>query len=294
MAERRPPGFNVDLGFYDSDEVLSIPRRHRAAAVGVWTLCGAYSAGKLTDGHVSAEKLRELGCTPAIRDALMATKPEPLWVSGDQPGAIRFTRWTKWQRTCAEVKGYRESEAERKRSAREARRNAATSTKDETSGRTTAGRPHNVRPEDGDPKTETETETESKRSTSVALVEGVQGETPPKPATGKPAAKRRTQIRDDYMPPKTVIAAIREQHPTVTDTQLTYQHSKFIDHWKKTGTTMADWDAAWRNWMRTSAERGDFARAPTVNGHSPPTAQDVKIADFLAYANRPSIPELES
>ncbi len=52
MAERRPPGFNVDLGFYDSDEVLSIPRKIRAAAIGVWTLCAA-CASWCTPGSAS-------------------------------------------------------------------------------------------------------------------------------------------------------------------------------------------------------------------------------------------------
>lgn len=123
MAERRPPGFNVDLGFYDSSEVLSIPRKIRAAAIGVWTLCGCYAANKLSDGHVPAEVLRDRGCTPAIKAALMSTEPEPLWEdAGD--GAIRFTRWAKWQRTAAEIKDYRAAEAERKRKAREARKSA--------------------------------------------------------------------------------------------------------------------------------------------------------------------------
>ncbi len=161
MAERRPPGFNVDIGFYDSAEVLSIPRKLRAAAIGVWTLCGSYSANKLSDGAVPAEKLKEFGCTPAIRAALMSTTPEPLWVEGPHPGAIQFTRWTKWQRTCAEVKAYREAEAERKRNARNAKRNATTSRNGETSARTSEGHPPDVRPESRDPKTETETETKN-------------------------------------------------------------------------------------------------------------------------------------
>lgn len=164
MAERRPPGFNVDLGFYDSDEVLSIPRKIRAAAIGIWTLAGSFSANKLGDGYVSAEALRTLGCTPAIRAALMATTKadgttSPLWIDADL-GAIRFTRWSKWQRTSTEVKAYRETEAERKRKAREAAKAAAASNDAETSGRTAAGQSPPVRPEDGDPKTKTETKTE--------------------------------------------------------------------------------------------------------------------------------------
>jgi hypothetical protein len=152
MAEKRPPGFNVDLDFYDSPEVMSIPRKIRAAAVGVWTLAGSYSAKKLTDGYVSAEKLRELGCTPTIRAALIATRPEPLWVDGDHVGDIQFTRWTKWQRTSGEVKAYREAEAERKRRARESTRNASTSDDEEMSERTSAGQSSDVRPDNGDPR----------------------------------------------------------------------------------------------------------------------------------------------
>lgn len=157
MAERRPPGFNVDLGFYDSDEVLSIPRKIRAAAIGVWTLCGSYSANKLTDGYVPAEKLKQFGCTPVIRAALMSTKPEPLAIESDEPGGIQLTRWTKWQRTRDEVKAYREADAERKRNERKARRDALTLIDGEMSGRTSDGNP----PESPTPKTKTETKTES-------------------------------------------------------------------------------------------------------------------------------------
>lgn len=128
MADKRPPGFNVDLGFYDSAEVLSIPRKYRAAAVGVWTLCGSYAAQKMSDGYVSATALKELGCTDLIRTLLMSTRnsrglPSPLWVGADD-GAIQFTNWPKWQRTAQEIKDYREAEAERKRQEREAKRKA--------------------------------------------------------------------------------------------------------------------------------------------------------------------------
>ncbi|WP_230870823.1 hypothetical protein [Mycobacterium canetti] len=128
MADRRPPGFNVDLGFYSCAEVLSIPRKIRAAAVGVWTLCGSFAAHQLSDGYVSAEALKQLGCTPAIRAALMATKnatgkSSPLWLDAGA-GAILITNWAKWQRTAAEIKGYREAESDRKRRAREAKKPA--------------------------------------------------------------------------------------------------------------------------------------------------------------------------
>lgn len=161
MAERRPPGFNVPLGFYDGPEVKSIPRRIRAAAVGVWTLCGAFSANKLQDGYVDAETLKDLGCTPAIRAALKATKgsdgePDPLWVEA-RDGGVQFTKWVKYQRSRAEVKAYRDADAERKRNERKSSKGAVTSNDSRMSGRTSAGH----RSDDREPKTETETETYS-------------------------------------------------------------------------------------------------------------------------------------
>lgn len=126
MAERIPPGFNIPLGFYDGPEVRSIPRRIRAQAVGVFALAGNYSATRLSDGYVDAVTLSELGCGPAIRAALMNTlgkggAPDPLWIEAPANG-IQFAKWSKWQRTAGEVTAYRESEAERKRVARAAKK----------------------------------------------------------------------------------------------------------------------------------------------------------------------------
>ncbi|MGV0042049.1 hypothetical protein [Mycobacterium colombiense] len=185
MAERRPPGFTVALRFYDSEEVLSIPRRLRCEAVGAWTLCGSYSANQLSDGYVSNEKLKQLGVRPAIRDALMSTTPEPLWVWAESGDGIQFTRWWKWQRLAADVRAYREAEAARKKRERDAKsgknpptflqesdKNLAkncekneknlrkniqaehdsTCGDDEMSGRTSGGRSQHVRPDSRDPK----------------------------------------------------------------------------------------------------------------------------------------------
>lgn len=107
----------------------------------------------------------------------------------------------------------------------------------------------------------------------------------PETAAGKPAARRGTQIRDDYMPSKSVIDTIRAELPMVTNDQLQYQHAKFLDHWRKTGKPMKDWDACWRNWMRTAGERGDFARTPNTapNGIGKPT---LKAAGYQAIAEQ--------
>ena len=265
MAERRPPGFNVDLGFYDSAEVLSIPRKIRAAAVGVWTLCGAYAANKLSDGHVPEEKLRDLGCTPAIRAALCGTKPEPLWVDDEHVGGIRFTRWPKWQRTYAEVKAYREADAERKRKAREAKRNSSTSDNAETSGRTSVGPSQPVRPDSRDPKTETETETETE--------------------TSKESGTRGSRLPEGWEPSLDLVAQMRSEHPHV---DLRAEHAKFTDYWRAIPGAKgrkADWPATWRNWIRRASENAP--RRNGTNGNRVP-ASDAAFAAAQALKTQPS------
>lgn len=128
MAERRAAGFNIPLNFYDGPEVESIPKRIRAAAIGVWSLCGDYAATQLSDGYVPAGILKMFGCTDAIRAALKVTinkkgELSPLWVEA-RDGGLQLTNWPKHQRTSDEVTTYRESEADRKRRERDAKRAA--------------------------------------------------------------------------------------------------------------------------------------------------------------------------
>ena len=330
----------MDLGFYDSQEVKSIPRRVRAAAIGVWVMCGTYSANKLQDGYVDAETLKDLGCTPAIRAALTATKPDPLWVDDEESGGIWLTRWSKWQRTRAEVKAYRESEAERKRLAREAKKrtqeqqsgdnqtgdnahqmnsqggtnaylidnqgednanvdderapddgigNPSICDDGETSGRTTAGRPQNVRPESRDPKTKAETKSES--SSVLTLVEGGPGGSEPLPVADKPApGSRGTRLPDNWMPSESTIQAMRKQFPYVN---LQAEHEKFTDHWiGQPGAKgrKANWDATWRNWIRRTAEN---ARPAHRNNGPMLSTADQRVAQVQALKNSPPTHRLE-
>lgn len=106
------PHFFVDDAFGDSKEVMAIPTRHRNAAIGLWTRCGAWSASKLTDGVVPMEVVRMFGgrTSDALVTALVAVD---LWIlKGDR---IVFRNWAKWQRTRAQVCAYREAQAEKKR-----------------------------------------------------------------------------------------------------------------------------------------------------------------------------------
>lgn len=72
------------------------------------------------------------------------------------------------------------------------------------------------------------------------------------------------------MPPPDAIAKIRAEIPGATSEQLDRQHRKFSDHWAAaTGRTATkrDWLAAWRNWMREAADRGQIGHQTANSGH---------------------------
>lgn len=286
MAERRPPGFNIPLGFYDGPEVKSLPRRIRAAAVGVWALCGTFSANKLQDGYVGPEDLKQLGCTDAIRAALKATlgpdgEPDPLWIDA-RGGGIQFTKWAKYQRSRAEVKAYLSAEAARKRNARNAKRGAATSDDGGMSGRTSGGQP----PEYRDPKTETKTEIVSSHLsgnlTSPAAAPL------PEPLDAIAATSGAELVR----------RIIPSEHPAAVQTALRHRASELVN----TGTPPNTVEAALRLWL-TKPNLGPHAlpslvseviksqqprAAPGINGL---TAGEAKVAEWAALGNRNPHPQ---
>jgi hypothetical protein len=109
--------FKVDDGFYSCAKVMSIPRTQRLSAVGLWTMCGNWSARQLSDGVVPAYVLAELGATPKLRQALVTAR---LWLDqGSVNGRssldqIEFHDWAKYQPTRAQVEEAREKERIRK------------------------------------------------------------------------------------------------------------------------------------------------------------------------------------
>lgn len=274
MAERRAAGFNIPLNFYDGPEVNSIPKRIRAAAIGVWSLAGDYAATQLSDGYVPADVLKTFGCTDAIRAALKVTINKkgdlsPLWLEG-RHGGIQLTNWPKHQRTNDEVTAYRTREAERKRVERDAKRSRSTSENEDLSGWTMNGHDADVRTDVRDPKTETKTETRSVVTLGSA---------------DKPSATTRgSRLPDAWMPPENVIAQMRSDHPHVN---LRSEHEKFIDYWHAQPGAKgrkSDWPAVWRNWIRRAAEQ-----APARNGtHLKPSTTDARVAQLQAMKTQPT------
>lgn len=82
-------------------------------------------------------------------------------------------------------------------------------------------------------------------------------QTPAAPGTSGDKA-RGSRIPDDFFPTSHSIDLIRNQFPGITENFLVGEHAKFRDHWVAVSGARGrkiDWDATWRNWIRTSVDR---------------------------------------
>ena len=82
---------------------------------------------------------------------------------------------------------------------------------------------------------------------------------------------RGERLPEEWFPTQRSIELVRNEYPTITDDFLRREHNKFTDHFiasSNSNSRKRDWDAAWRNWMRTAMERtqprGGNAGKPTM------------------------------
>lgn len=242
--------FKVDDGFHSSRKVLSIPRRQRLAAVGLWTMAGNWSARELTDGKVPSYVLDELGATETLIRALVEAR---LWLDQGSVEArpkldrgstgIEFTNWAEYQPTRAEVEADRAKAAERQRKWRE-RHKGETQDEHVSNGVTdgvTNGVSH-AAPTRPDP---------TRPSISNEIEKGV-------------PRKRATRIPDPFI----VTTDMREwatgRTPLVVVDDTT---ERFVNYWRaKAGkdATKLDWLATWQNWLlRDQDDRTNRKLTPT-------------------------------
>lgn len=105
--------FKVDDGFYDHPKVDDLPLE----VVGLWLLCGTYAARHLTDGVVSAQRVRKFGGTDDMCSALVRAN---MWRT--HPEGYEFVDWGDWNPTRDEVEAERAKSRERMRRRRQASR----------------------------------------------------------------------------------------------------------------------------------------------------------------------------
>lgn len=106
--------YKVDDRLPTSRKLMRIPRAQRKAAIGVWTLAGAWSMHEMTDGFVPAYAIEEWGGDEDDAHALVCAG---MWEDDERDGdpGWQFVNWDEYQPTKADVEAKRERDRERKR-----------------------------------------------------------------------------------------------------------------------------------------------------------------------------------
>lgn len=226
--------FKVDDGLHSSRKLLSIPKRNRFAAVGLWTVAGSWCAGELTDGHVPDFMLEVWGAPPSAPQSLVDAG---LWER--ESGGYLFCNWHEYQPSKQDVDAERAASRERMREMRARRKQK--------------------KPQDG---------AEVGEMFGVTVPNGSGSVRNPDPTRPDPThievtkvtsslSKRGTRIDPEWMPDADLIQQMRDECPGV---DLEKEHRIFIDYWiAQSGQkgVKLDWAATWRNWMRRKvADRG--------------------------------------
>ncbi|MCS5479792.1 helix-turn-helix domain-containing protein [Corynebacterium sp. YIM 101645] len=121
-------------------------------------------------------------------------------------------------------------------------------------------------------------------------------EKPPVVPQGGPAGKseesgssktstRGTRIPENFFPSEQAIRTVRRTFPGMQPAFMDYEHQKFVDHFTAASGPRGvkkDWDATWRNWMRTAVDRLPTSQKSAMFGQGPtpqPTVQHPSKAD---------------
>lgn len=230
--------FKVDDAFHSSKPVMRIPRRYRAAAVGLWTLAGTWSSQEEMDGFIPEYVLEEVCGTPALAATLVRAR---LWVQVTQESqegssvsgesGWQFRNWSEYNPLRSELEEKREAERIRKaayRKSQERPKNVPT------------GHPVGHQAESGPPDP----------TRPDPLAKAKEREASPAP----PTPKKGHRIPDGWMPSDDIANAMVSECPNVNQ-QMEYR--KFVDYWSSQPGAKGvklDWNATYRNWIRRASE----------------------------------------
>jgi hypothetical protein len=189
------------------------------AAEVLFLRCIAYSGAQESKGLVPLHVLPMLTPTKTNQRVAALLREGLLEEAGEN---VRIRSWDRWQEAL-------DSEAERRRKAREKKARQRAASRDEegtslvsvpgTKGGRSRGRPRHI---------EVEVEEEQKTSSSVA--------------------RKRATATPDVFPITPEMAAWGREHAShVVDPKA--ETARFLDWTRANGKSYKDWQAAWRNWM---------------------------------------------
>lgn len=220
------------------------------AAMGLWVRAGSLAAEQLTDGFVADHMAAIMG-TPAQIKRLVGVG---LWIRVE--GGYRFHDWGERNPSRAAVEAERLAAAERMRAARDRKKQEKVQASSQVSELSSPEQDQNER----------------RTSPEVRTLFGDPDPTRPDPTPKEIGPRKRArQIPDDWQP-SDAHAELARSLRLNPGAEL----AKFRDHFKSNGKPLKDWDAAFRNWLRRSAEMGT---PPTVAPAKQRThARDIELA----------------
>jgi len=232
--------FKVDDKLHSSKKLLKIPRRHRLAAIGLWTVAGSWAADQVTDGNVPDYMIPEWGGTENLVQQLVAAG---LWTpSFDGHG---FSNWSEYQPMKADIEAGREKNAAKLRKWRESNHGTNHDVTGLQGGYEPVSNPA-PDPTRPDPTLTTSNEVVKER-----------------------AAKRGSRLSPDWLPSAESVEKARKQAPSIDHKA---EHEVFIDYWTAIPGAKGlklTWDGTWLNWMRR--KEGDLKGRPTRSSKPTPT-----------------------
>lgn len=229
--------FKVDDGFHSSRKILSIPRRNRFAAIGLWALAGSWCADQLTDGHVPDYMLKEWGVPPSAPQNLVDAG---LWSA--ESGGFAFRNWHEYQPSKQDVDAERAASRARMADLRAKRKQPKPLEQREDGevfGRTVTNGSENVR--NPDPSRPDPTLLGVKREATKAA----------------PTGRTGTPIPNGFTATTEMIGWALENTPNINWQSST---EKFKAHYRSAagpGQFKTDWGEAWKAWLLGDQERAE-------------------------------------
>ena len=226
----------VDDGIDIHPKVRRIPRRDRGSAMGLWLMAGAWSARNLTDGHVPAWVVDDVGSSTKWAHALVTAG---LWEPHHADGWV-FHDWADYQPTKEKVLSNREKRAVAGRSGGRASGQSRRSNREAT----------------------------AKQSASPVVRESFDTDEPPYPARTRPVPSLLTYVsrlaggnarsNDAACLPQELIDQWQEVAGPGAD--LEHEAAAYLAHYADRPAD--DERAAWLGWLRKSRELAARDAAP--------------------------------
>jgi hypothetical protein len=225
--------FRVDDSFPQHPKVLAIPRRDRAAAVGLWTLAGTWCAAQLTDGRLGTHMVEELAGTKRSAELLVTVG---LWETTDD--GYQIHDYLDYNPTAEEVRADQAAKHEAKVKAGRLGGIASGVARRKHSG--------------------SRDEAEAKQDASTGEANGKQNEAPTRPDPSLTASsneeagprKRARRIPDDFQPDDKLREFARKRG--FSDPQIDEVTAQFVRYWQAKGgkdASKLDWPKTWQNWI---------------------------------------------